>query len=53
MNIQLTPESEIEILRRNVADLQEQLHNAHMRIQQLLMENNYHYQSEILEYITK
>lgn len=53
MNIQLTPQSELEILRRNVADLQEQLQTAYRRIDQLLIEKSYSYPQERLEIITK
>lgn len=49
----LTPQDEVAILRKNVADLQEQLATAYIRIDQLLMENNYRNSSERVEYITK
>lgn len=53
MNIQLTPQSELEILRKNVFDLQEQLQTAYRRIDQLLIEKSYSYPQETLTYITK
>lgn len=53
MNIQLTPQSEIEILRKNIADMQEQLQTAYRRIDQLLIEKSYSNSSERLEIITK
>ena len=49
----LTPEAEIQILRNNVAELQEQLQASYVRIDQLLMENNYRNSMERVEYITK